>query len=350
MANVTNYKCPACTGPLHFASKSGLLECDYCGSKFEVSQIDEMYSDKVKEEAKTEVETNASSEQIKSLSCPSCGAELICDETTVATHCPYCGNPTVIASQFKGGRMPDYVIPFKVDKNTAIQSLKNFYKKKIFLPKVFASQNHIEEIKGVYVPFWLFSGISNASVELEATREHTTTSGDETIKKTEYYQLFREGSIPYWNVPVDASAKMDDKQMDSIEPFDFQEMKEYTSSYLPGYIAESFDVTPEECFERCKLRVANTTVSTIAQTAIGYDSVSVRKQDVILNNEKTSYVFIPVWLLTTKWNDSNFLFAMNGQTGKFVGKLPVDKGKVAGFIVTTTLVLTAIITAISMFF
>ncbi|MBQ1412395.1 MAG: hypothetical protein IIY93_04300, partial [Clostridia bacterium] len=32
-----------------------------------------------------------------------------------------------------------------------------------------------------------------------------------------------------------------------------------------------------------------------------------------------------VWLMTTSWNGQQYLFAMNGQTGKFVGNLPCDR-------------------------
>ena len=378
MANVTNYKCPACTGPLHFVGASGLLECDYCGSKYEVEEINKLYSDKVKEEAdknaaeeavKTEAQAATggddnnqstiegefkepemkdwdSSLGMKSFNCPSCGAELICEPTTVASSCPYCGNPTIIASQFKGGKMPDYVIPFKIDKKGAIAGLKNYYKGKRFLPNVFSAQNHIEEIKGVYVPFWLYSGNVDADLVMEATTSSSRIVADKETTTTKYYEVTRTGNVAYNKIPVDASVKMDDAQMDSIEPYDYKDLKEFTSSYLPGYLAESYDVSPEECFERCKLRAENTTVSAIRDTVQGYETISVKQKKLLIHNEKTSYAFLPVWLLSTKWNGQNFLFAMNGQTGKFVGDLPIDKGKVRFFIIKNTIIWTLILTVL----
>ena len=378
MANVTNYKCPACTGPLHFVGASGLLECDYCGSKYEVEEINKLYSDKVKEEAdknaaeeaaKTEAQAATggddnnqstiegefkepemkdwdSSLGMKSFNCPSCGAELICEPTTVASSCPYCGNPTIIASQFKGGKMPDYVIPFKIDKKGAIAGLKNYYKGKRFLPNVFSAQNHIEEIKGVYVPFWLYSGNVDADLVMEATTSSSRIVADKETTTTKYYEVTRTGNVVYNKIPVDASVKMDDAQMDSIEPYDYKDLKEFTSSYLPGYLAESYDVSPEECFERCKLRAENTTVSAIRDTVKGYETISVKQKKLLIHNEKTSYAFLPVWLLSTKWNGQNFLFAMNGQTGKFVGDLPIDKGKVRFFIIKNTIIWTLILTVL----
>ena len=104
---LTNYQCPACTGPLHFDGASGKLVCDFCGSSYDTAEIEALYAQK-----EAAAETAAQNKEapppdsvwsenetagLRSYSCPSCGADLICDETTAATSCPCCGNPTVIA-------------------------------------------------------------------------------------------------------------------------------------------------------------------------------------------------------------------------------------------------------------
>jgi len=52
---------------------------------------------------------------------------------------------------------------------------------------------------------------------------------------------------------------------------------------------------------------------------------------------------MPVWLLSTKWNGQNFLFAMNGQTGKLIGDLPVDKGRYWGWFMKIALPVAAVL-------
>lgn len=173
-SQVTNYQCPACTGPLHFVGESGKLECDYCGSAYEVSEIEALYQQK--EEQAVKAHEDAQDEEAKArdgwdtsglngdwgedaagmkvYNCPSCGAELICDESTAATSCPYCGNPNIVPGQFGGTLRPDFVLPFRLSKEDAVAALKKHYKGKIFLPGSFTAGNHIQEIKGVYVPFW----------------------------------------------------------------------------------------------------------------------------------------------------------------------------------------------------
>ena len=208
---LTNYQCPACTGPLHFDGASGKLVCDFCGSSYDTAEIEALYAEK-----EAAAETAAQNKQapppdsvwseneaagLRSYSCPSCGAELICDETTAATSCPYCGNPTVIAGQFSGMQRPELVLPFVLDKNAAKAALKKYYRGKRFLPNAFSSQNHIEEIKGVYVPFWLFDANASGSGQYEATTSSSHRNGDYVITTTRHYDVRRAGTTQFMARP-----------------------------------------------------------------------------------------------------------------------------------------------------
>lgn len=348
-AQVTNYKCPSCTGPLHFVGASGKLECDYCGSTFDVAEIEARYADKEQAavQAQRQAEENAAqsadsgewdasglstdwgadAQDMKSYTCPSCGAELICDASTAATSCPYCGNPTVVPGQFSGALRPDYVIPFKLSKEDAVKALKKHYQKNPFLPRSFTSGNHVQEIRGIYVPFWMFDGEADGSARYEATRSRTYKRGSEEITETEHYDVYRAGSLAFEKVPVDASGKMPDAHMDSIEPYDYEELKPFSTAYLPGFLADKYDVTVEDSRERADTRCKNTLGTALYHTVQGYDTCVPVHQNVSLKRGRVHYALMPVWMLNTKWNGREFLFAMNGQTGKLVGDLPMSWGK-----------------------
>ena len=280
---VTNYQCPACTGPLHFVGASGKLECDYCGSTYDVAEIEALYAEKEAKAAETqqkEEQKQAAKKQeaadngwdtsdmsddwgddadaMRAYSCPSCGAELICDETTAATSCPYCGNPTVVPGKFAGALKPEYVLPFKLAKEDAVKALKAHYKGKPFLPKAFSAENHVQEIKGVYVPFWMFDGEAEGWANYKASRSHTHREGDYEVTRTEHFDVYREGSLAFEKIPVDASSKMPDDHMDSIEPFDYKELKPFSTAYLPGFLADKYDVSVEDSQERADSRCAGT--------------------------------------------------------------------------------------------
>ena len=341
-SQITNYQCPACTGPLHFASGSGKLECDSCGSVFEVAEIEALYAEKeaaaAEAEAKAEAqdaawEAASSSDwgedaaHMRADACPSCGAQLICEETTAATSCPYCGNPTVVPGKFAGALRPDFVIPFKLDHEAAKKALKGHYRKNPFLPKAFSAANHIEEIKGVYVPFWLFDASVQAEASYHATNISSRDEGDYRVTTTMHYNVRRGGTADFMNVPADASKKMPDDYMDSIEPYDFAELKPFSTAYLPGYLADRFDVDAATCGQRADRRCKKTTEDLLRQDVMGYTSVSRESIHMQVRNRQAYYALLPVWMLTTRWNKKRYLFAMNGQTGKFVGELPTSKAR-----------------------
>lgn len=332
---VTNYQCPACTGPLHFDGKTGKLKCDYCGSFFTVQEVEKLYAAKnesaakAKEQAASDSGWGSDAAKMRAYNCTSCGAELICDETTAATRCPYCGNNTVIPGQFAGTLKPDYVIPFKYEKQDAVKALKGYYKGKTLLPGSFNNANHLEEIKGVYVPFWLYSGHVDARGLYEARQDEVHRQGEYEITRSRHYEVRREGTINFSRVPVDASTKMPDDLMDSIEPFDYREITEFSLAYMPGYLANKYDVSKQECGKRAAERSRNSAQDALLGTVTGYTGVITRTHDEKIHNEKTEYAVLPVWLLSTKWQGENFLFAMNGQTGKMIGNLPVSRAKQA---------------------
>jgi uncharacterized Zn finger protein (UPF0148 family) len=347
-SQVTNYKCPACGGPLRFAGDAGKLKCDYCESVYELADIEKRMADaeaKAADAFQQEAEKagkakksggdgwdtseldsdwGADAAGMKTYSCPSCGAELICEEATAATCCPYCGNNTVVPGQFSGALKPDYVIPFKLDKNAAVEALKKHYKGKYLLPKTFSKENHIEEVQGVYVPFWLFDGKADADIQFHATQESSHRDGKYEVTTTRHYDVRRAGSVEFERIPVDASKRMPDDFMDSIEPFDYGDLKPFSTAYLPGFLADRYDVSVEECAPRADERCSNTIVEMLKDTVTGYTTCSVTSKSVTLKRGKVHYALLPVWMLSTKWRGKNFLFAMNAQSGKMVGDLPVN--------------------------
>ena len=326
--SITNYKCPACTGPLKFNGEKNKLECEYCGSLFTEDEV------KLSSAGPSKM-WDESADGVKAYNCPSCGAELIFDDTTVATSCPYCDNPTVVPSKLEGDLKPDLVIPFKFEKKAAVEALKNHYKGKKLLPDSFTEGNRVEEIKGVYVPFWLFDEKAEADVRYEAYTEDRKETDDEIVTTTEFYDVRRAGTMTFDKIPVDSSSKMPDDHMDSIEPYDYADLKPFSTAFLPGYMAEIFDVSKEECEKRAELRAKNSILNAMREDVSGYDSVKTEDEKVTVQRGDVKYALFPVWMLSTKWNGQNFLFAMNGQTGKLIGDLPADKGKYYKFFAIT---------------
>lgn len=330
--SLQEYKCPCCAGKLEFDGTIGKVKCPFCDTEFEVSvfsQLDEEINQAADENLDWKADSSDtfgdSAEGMAYYSCKSCGAQIVMDETTAASKCPYCDNPIVMTGNVKGDLKPDLIIPFKLDKKAAEEAFAKHLGSKKLLPRAFKEQKHIKEIKGVYVPYWIYCSKADASVRYKATKVTHRIEGEYDVTETEHYCAFRNGSMEYENVPVDGASKMDDALMDSVEPFDFSAAVPFQTAYMAGYVADRYDEDSDKCSERANERIKNSTAQAFAATVSDYSSVEVESQNIALSNGTAKYALLPLWILTTKWNNENYIFAMNGQTGKFVGNLPCDK-------------------------
>ena len=316
MAGMLEYKCPCCDGAIQFDSATQKMKCPYCDTEFDVDTL-KGYDEELKDEKPSEMEwatpggswAEGETAGLHTYSCKSCGGEIVGDDTMAASACPFCGNPIVLTGQFAGMLRPDLIIPFKLDKKAAKAKLQEHLKGKTLLPRVFRSQNHIDN-----------------------KYDYTETN---------YYSVRRDGTLGFDAVPVDGSSKIEDDLMESIEPFAMQDAIPFQTAYLAGYVADKYDVNAEESIERANKRIRRSTEETFQQTVTGYDSVKVESSSIQLHGGKAKYALFPVWLLSTSWRGENYLFAMNGQTGRFVGDLPVDKGAARKWMLGLTAALSA---------
>ena len=333
MAQIIEYKCPCCSGIIEFDSTTQMMKCPYCDTTFDPSallEMDEALNQQKPDELNWDTPQTqfdeAETEDMNVYSCRSCGGEIIADATTGATHCPFCGNPVVLTSRFAGALKPDCLIPFKLTKEDAKEALRKHMSGKKLLPKLFSKESHLDEIKGVYVPFWLYGADVDAQMNYHATRTRMWRSGNREFTETTHFRLERIGRLSFDNVPVDGSTKMDDAMMESIEPFDMSAAVPFQTAYLSGYFADKYDVDATASIERANERIKNSTTEAFSATTSGYGTVVPEGASIQVHNGKATYAMYPVWLLTTNYRGKTYQFAMNGQTGKLVGDMPTDKG------------------------
>lgn len=350
MTTVQEYKCPCCGGAINFDAKLQKIKCPYCDTEFPLETL-ASYDEVLKSETGDHTEWGNKAGQhweegeqdgLNSYICNSCGGEIVGDANMAASSCPWCGNPVVISSKLAGDLKPDYVIPFKLDKNDAKKALSHYYKGKRLLPKIFKDQNHLDEIKGVYVPFWLFDAESDVNVRFRGTRTRSWRDSHYMYTKTSFYSVIRGGKVSFEHVPVDGSSKMPDDLMESIEPYDFSQAVDFQTAYLAGYFADKYDVNEETCIPRANQRMKNSAVEAFRSTAQKYETLTPESTRIQIQNGTAKYALYPVWMLNTTWKGQRYTFAMNGQTGKLVGNLPMDKKLFAGWFFGVAAAVTAL--------
>lgn len=338
MANVQSvmeYKCPCCGAALAFSGHSQQLSCSSCGNSFEIEDV-KQYNEAIREQQEESFEWNTASSQsltdteaasIKSYVCPSCGGEIMGDNVTAATFCPYCDSPAIIGGNVSGSLRPDGVIPFRTTKEDAVAAFQQLCKGKPLLPKDFASTARQERIQGIYVPFWLYDCDGRIYSRYRAKRVSTWSDSEYYYTRTSHYMLIRNASASFCAIPMDGSSKMDNATMESIEPFNMTEAVDFNTAFLSGFLADKYDVEAKEGEERIRQRVGETFDDLIAPTLLGYTGVYATEKHLQVQGNKARYMLLPVWMLHTRYKDKLYVFAMNGQTGKMTGTLPIDKGR-----------------------
>lgn len=321
MAKVIDIKCPNCTATIKFDSKLQKLKCEYCGSVFTPEQIRKL------ENYEKEIQEEGEDTKLISYNCDSCGAEIVCDEQESATFCPYCGNTAIMKNKVTGKFAPSRIIPFKRTKNDAIEAFKQVKKGKLFIPNDFNSLENIEKIRGIYIPFWLYETYVDGRIDAKCTKVRTWIAGDYQYTKTDFYDVVREGVIDFDQVPVDGSTRFDNDIMNTIEPFNYNELVEYSHGYLSGYLAEKYDLDKEQAKEDAERRSLNTAHKVFDKTMNSYATRVIKTDTLKAKYDEVEYVLLPVYLLNIKYKDKMYTFAMNGQTGKFVGDVPINKTK-----------------------
>lgn len=324
---VIDYKCPNCGSSMMFDSATGALSCPSCGRQDNIEQL----PDPLKKQVFTP-------DEIKQYHCPNCGADIVTEPETSATTCSFCGSAVVLSDRLSGELAPQSVLPFAISKQQAEEAFIKWCRKGLLTPSGFMTADRIKSLTGIYVPFWIYDLHNMVEAHGRATKVRSYTQGDYQYTETSHYEFYRKMRLNYVNLPLDASEKMDDKLMDRLEPFPHTQLKEFKTPYLAGYIAEKYSFDDKELFPRAKNKILPYIDSAVASTVTGYSSVSYSGKQVDTTVKRADYALFPVWMVNYDYNGKEYMFAMNGQTGKVVGRPPISKLKVSGWFAGVTAV------------
>ncbi|RXZ82059.1 TFIIB-type zinc ribbon-containing protein [Paenibacillaceae bacterium] len=317
---ILEYKCANCGSGMVFDSTTGMLTCHSCGKKDNIEQITDPLT------------RNAfSADEAMEYHCKSCGAVIMTEAETTATVCSFCSAAVVLGDRLTGRLAPAKVIPFAISKEEAKKAFKKWCRNGRLTPAGFMSADRIKGITGMYVPFWLYEMHNKIEVHSQATKVRMYTRGDYHYTETQHFDVYRKIRLNYSRVPIDASEKMNDALMDKLEPFPYDQLKSFKTPYLAGYIAEKYSYDDKELFPRAKGKISQYIDAYIQSAMAGYTTVNYTNKQIDTKLVQADYALLPVWVVHYDYNRLEHTFAMNGQTGKVVGKPPISKAKVAAW-------------------
>lgn len=332
---VVSYKCPNCDGELVFNPKTQKYKCEYCTSAFSQEELEQLQPATGKEEQKKPSDTQGEhtaetqKEEGNIYNCPSCGAQIVTDDTTAASFCYYCHNPVVLSGRLSGEFMPHKIIPFAIDKKQATEKFLKYVHSKKFVPKAFFNKKQIEKISGVYFPYWMVDMDMEGSMQAEGRNIRVWRSKDTEYTETRIYQVEREGDIHLEDITKNALKKANCKLSQGVLPYDVSKVKEFHMGYLSGFLAEKRDIERTELGAEVSAEARKYGEKLLKNTVSGYSSVSVKNCHMNCRKENWDYILLPVWTVTYKGKDGKiYYYSMNGQNGNVYGELPIDYKKV----------------------
>ncbi|MGX7162449.1 TFIIB-type zinc ribbon-containing protein [Enterococcus massiliensis] len=347
--DVLTHKCPNCGGALTFDPDDQKFHCPYCLSIFtvdEVSAFEEKQkqaqmvdettaaSDQTTETTETTETTDADDGLAESMDlflCPSCGAEIVTDATTAATYCYYCHNPVVLQGRLSGKFLPSKVLPFSVGKKAATEKFLAWAQKKWFVPKDFFSQAQVEKLTGVYFPYWNVDAETKGEITGTGTSLRVWLVGDIEYTETKQYEIERAGTIKFKNLVKNALSKnVQQKMVSGVQPFPMDKAVAFKNQYLAGFQAEKRDIEYLEMKPAIEKELSSYSEDLLKETVGSFSTFVTKQKQVELTAEKEDYLLLPVWLVTYRSNEADkkiYYYAMNGQTGKVSGILPISYKK-----------------------
>lgn len=322
------YKCPNCGGELKFDPATQQYRCEYCISSFSQEALENANPQPQQTQAQEREQTDENGAVV--YSCPSCGAQIVADETTAATFCYYCHNPVILQGRLSGDYRPDSVIPFAVDKKEAVESFLAYVKSRRFVPKDFFCKEQIEKISGVYFPFWQYSCRADGCWRGQGNQIRVYRMGEIEYTETKVFAIEREADIVFTNLMRDALSKENRQLVEAVQPFRVEEAKPFSMGYLSGFLAEKRDMEKQELGAELKEEVRRNAQQMLRASVDGYIAATGEAEELHVSEETWNYLLLPVWVLTYRGkNGKLYYYAMNGQTKKVCGVLPLAKERVA---------------------
>jgi len=325
--SISSYKCPNCGGDLQYKPELQKMKCEYCLSEFTETELRRV--SKPIDEKETEGSNTGDNgcSHLKGYICNNCGAEVVAGETTSATLCYYCHNPVLLTDRLTGEFKPTKIIPFTYDKDKAVASLVSWAKSRNFVPKSFYSTSQLDKVTGIYIPYWIADVKADVDFWGSATDTREWKTGNTEYTEHREYRIQRQGKVTVNNIREIAMKKVNKRLLESIAPYDESKAVDFSMAYLSGFFAEKYDIPKNEVQPVIEERAVEYVSTLINETIKGYNDLSISKNEALISVKEWEYTLLPVWILTYIYNGNTYVCAVNGQTGKAYGILPVDKRK-----------------------
>ena len=313
------YECPNCASNLKYSIEHQNMFCEACGTVLSPYEVSKESDAEVREDFEVTV-----------FGCPQCGAQITSEDNEAAAFCSFCGASTILDSRIISEKRPRYILPFQKTKKDCVESFKKMTKRALFAPNELKNYKDIDSFRGIYMPFWMYSAVNQDHIRYDVRKTLSKYRGD--YEYIDHYDFETDSNTSYSGITFDASSSFSDDLSQAINPFDTNQLVDFTPSYLSGFYADTSDVdgktydhevtelVTQDYFNILNKDPAMKSFSTTYEKAKG---------SVQLDISNRTLVMLPVWFMSLRHkgngqDDRVAYIAVNGQTGEACGDLPID--------------------------
>ena len=309
--------CPGCGAPMEYDPGFDSLVCTSCGNIIDPKDLPDADDFYYSNDDPTDIsETLSDMDELTGemydcqiYKCSQCGGEVIVSGTEISTRCVYCGSTAVVFSRVDKANRPDWIVPFSIEKETAIKNLSEKLNQGRFIPKQFKEISP-ECVRGIYIPYFTYDGT------ITDTQNHKVGF----IEKTYIF----DGEAEFTDLLVESCQAINDRYSALLEPYDMRKAVDFDTSYLMGFYSNIQDIPPRKAAGTADMKARmlfHTRMRDLSPKSPFKDIHSMPK----INLKRTGYVLLPAWFITLNPNGTPYTFLVNGQTGKVVGTVPWNK-------------------------
>lgn len=321
------FPCSSCGATLTFNAASAQLSCAHCGFENRIPRdagdIEELDYDLELQRlvSTTEQEFHAV------ISCESCGADTTHPQHITADRCPFCDTPFVHVERRVQGIRPAAILPFKITREQARDRFSQWLDGLWMAPGDLAdSARQVERLRGLYVPYWMFSTVATSFYSGQRGRVARDSEGHESV--TWRYVIGWVKDVLDW-IRVPAGCSLSVEELEALEPWDVANLVPYDDRYLSGFEAESHDHDLADAFKRARA-IMDVHIRLRVEGDIGGDRQRIREIKTQHERLQFKHVLMPVWISSYRYKGRLFRFVVNGRSGAVHGDRPHDFWKVAG--------------------
>ena len=345
-ARVRKFPCEGCGADLRWEPGVTALRCGYCGFEKQVRSTGGAVVEKGVDVALRAPRDLGWGAERKVVACRRCGAHTTLDPHVAASSCAFCGTAGVVETPADPNVVrPEGLLPFRITRDSAVQSFREWQKKLWLRPNDLRSKSRLTLTQGVYIPFWTFDARAESDWSAEAGYYYyvSVQVRENGRMVTRQERRVRWEPASGWlahffdDVPIPASRGLDASITRNIEPFPTADLTPYEPSYLSGFLAEENAIDLPEALESAKERMRGDMRSRCARRVPG-DTHRNLQVDTTFSGLAYKNALLPIWIAAYDYRGKPFRFLVNGVTGKCSGTAPWSWVKVTLLVITLLIV------------